>query len=133
MGGVLGHELLHLLGLIDRYVNFVTIQPSGTRINENVPTRDTPGRSDPLGAEDGPVLREDLAFLFEHLGVYEMEENRALDVLTRLERQGLTIGHVRGEMIRLQEIIDLGYDPRSLVQPRRDFTDRIIKSAEDLP
>lgn len=132
MGGVLGHELLHLLGLIDRYTNIVTVQPGGRRINENAPTRETPGRLDPLGAEEGPVLREDLAFLFEHLGVYELEANRALDVLTRLEREGLGIGRVRGEMIRLQEIIDLGYDPRSLIRPRRDFTDRLIRSAEDI-
>ncbi|WP_326521386.1 eCIS core domain-containing protein [Halomonas kalidii] len=132
MGGVLGHELLHLLGLVDRYTNIVSVRPDGTRINENAPTRDTPDRLDPLGAEEGPVLREDLAFLFEHLGVYEMEANRALDVLTRLEGEGLSIGRVRGEMHRLREIIRLGYDPNSLIRPRRDFTDRLIRSAEDL-
>jgi hypothetical protein len=131
-GGVLGHELLHLLGLVDRYTNLVSVMPDGTRINENVPTRETPGRLDPLGAEDGPILREDLAFLFEHLGVYEMEANRALDVLTRLESQGLSIGRVRGEMHRLREIIRLGYDPNSLIRPRRDFRDRIIRSVEGI-
>ena len=131
-GDVLGHELLHLLGLVDRYTNLVTVRPDGTRINENAPSRDTPGRRDPLGGEEGPVLREDLAFLFEHLGVYEMEANRARDVLTRLESEGLSINRVRAEMVRLRETIRLGYDPTSLVRPRRDFTDRIIRSAEDI-
>lgn len=132
MGGVLGHELLHLLGLVDRYTNIVSVRPNGTRINVNAPTRETPGRLDPLGSEDGPVLREDLAFLFEHLGVYEMEANRALDILTRMEAGGLGIGRVHGEMHRLREIIDLGYDPNSLIQPRRDFTDRLIRSVEGI-
>lgn len=132
MGGVLGHELLHLLGLVDRYMNTVSVQPGAAPVNENHPTRETPDRLDPLGAEDGPVLREDLAFLFEHLGVYEMEANRALDMLARLEREGMRIGRVRGEMIRLQEIIDLGYDARSLIRPRTDFTDRMLQDAEDL-
>lgn len=132
MGSVLGHELLHLLGLVDRYMNTVSVARDGTRINTNHQTRETPGRLDPLGAQDGPVLQEDLAFLFEHLGVYEMEANRALDVLARLEGEGLRIGQVRGELIRLQEIIDLGYDQRSLIRPRRDFTDRMVQDAEDL-
>jgi hypothetical protein len=130
--GVLGHELLHLMGLVDRYYNMVSVRPSGERINDNVPTRDTPDRVDPLGAEDGPVLREDLAFLFEHLGVYELEANRGLDVLNELEARGLSIGRVRVEMHRLEEIIRLGYDPRSLIQPRLNFNDALIRSAEDL-
>lgn len=132
MGGVLAHELMHLLGLVDRYMNLVSIRPDGTRINENHPTRETPGRLDPLGTEDGPVLHEDLAFLFEHLGVYEMEDSRALDTLSRLEAQGLSIGAVRREMMRLREIIELGHDPLSLIRPRADFTRELMRSAEDL-
>ena len=55
-----------------------------------------------------------------------------LDILRRLEREGLTIGAVRGEMVRLREIIELGYDPRSLIRPRRDFNDKILRELENL-
>ena len=41
-------------------------------------------------------------------------------------------GRARGEMHRLREIIGLGYNPNSLIRPRRNFTDRIIRSAEDI-
>jgi hypothetical protein len=131
-GGVLGHELLHLFGLVDRYVMLTSIRPRGGTVTETDPTRETRGRLDPLGAQDAPILAEDLAFLFDRLGIYELEAGRGLDILRRLEREGLTIGAVRGEMVRLREIIELGYDPRSLIRPRRDFNDKIIRELENL-
>jgi hypothetical protein len=129
--GVLGHELLHLFGLVDRYFNMVHQLPTGN-VNRNIPTRETAGRPDPLGAQDGRILTEDLTFLFDRFGVYTQEENRGLEILRRLENQGMSINSVIAEIHRLEEIIRLGYDPHSLVQPRRDFNDRILRDAENL-
>ncbi|MCB0572789.1 MAG: hypothetical protein KDC66_23635 [Phaeodactylibacter sp.] len=120
--GVLGHELLHLFGLVDRYVNIVTQMPGGRLINRNDPLRETRGRPDPLGAQDGPILREDLGYLFDRFGVYQTELQQATMGLPALE----------AEVLRLQEIIRLGYDPRSLIPIRRDFNDRLIRSVDDL-
>jgi hypothetical protein len=131
-GSVLGHELLHLFGLVDRYALIESIAPTGERSIRLDPTRATGGRRDPLGAESARILPEDLSFLFDRLGVYEMEESRGLAALRQLEGQGLSIGSVTAEIHRLQEIIRLGHDPRSLLPVRRDFNDRISSDAQDL-
>jgi hypothetical protein len=131
---VLGHEVLHLFGLVDRYMSETHILPTGERRHVNIPLRTTGGRRDPLGAEEGPILAEDLNYLFEKLGVYEMEENRGLDTLHKIEQtEGLSYGQVIVEIHRLEEIIRLGRDPRSLIPIRRDFRDRVLRSVEDLP
>jgi hypothetical protein len=131
-GGVIGHELLHLFGLVDRYALIESVSPTGRRTVRNDPTRATQGRRDPLGAEDARILPEDVGFLFDRLGIYQMEENRGLAVLRQLEAQGLTIGAVTAEIHRLQETIRLGHDPRSLLPRRGDFTDRMVEGAEHL-
>jgi uncharacterized protein DUF4157 len=129
---ILGHELLHLFGFVDRYM-MQTIMAPGKKPRVVIEsTRKTGGRPDPLGSETGPVLAEDLAFLFDRLGIYEMEENRGLDALRELEGQGLGLGLVLGEIHRQEEIIEAGRDPHSLIPIRKDFTDKMIKQAEDL-
>ncbi len=89
-----------------------------------VPTRETHGRPDPLGGEDGTILREDLGYLLDKLGVYKRES----------QRQAPALGIVETEVRRLRRIVELGYDPDSLVRtiPPKDFNDKVIKSAEDL-
>jgi hypothetical protein len=121
---VLGHETLHLFGLVDRYMSITSRPPGRSPIVENEPTRETGGRPDPLGTESGTILREDLGFLFAHLGVYDQEQSRLRASIATLER----------EIYRLREIVRLGRDPYSLIDSviRRDFTDRMIRSAEDL-
>lgn len=131
-GHVLGHELLHLFGLVDRYALVESIRASGERSHRLDPSRATGGRLDPLGAESGQILPEDLAFLFDHLGIYAMEENRGLDTLQQLERRGMTIETVRAEIHRLQDIIRLGRDPHSLLPIRRDFNDLMVRDVENL-
>jgi hypothetical protein len=131
---VLGHEMLHLFGLYDRYVMLEAKAAPGapTTEVETIPMRETKGRKDPLGGEKGKVLSEDIAFLFDRLGVYEMEESRGLEVLRNLEKSGMTIAQVQGEIHRQEEIVRTGRDPRSLIRERRDFTPEMIKSAEDV-
>ena len=132
MPDVLGHELLHLFGFLDRYLSLTSQSSSGKTTVRLESTRETHGRPDPLGAETGHVLTEDIALLFDRLGVYQMEENRGLDTLHKIEGEGLSLGAVLGEMERLEEIIKLGRDPHSLIRIRKDFTDRMIQDAEDL-
>lgn len=126
---VLGHELLHLFGLVDRYINMVSIPPGKKPVSTQVPTRETRGRRDPLGGEAGTILSEDLTYLFERLGVYRMEETRGLETLRKLE-PGLTIDAVRVEIERQKEIIRLGRDPRSLIRIPEDFREKALR---DLP
>jgi hypothetical protein len=129
---VIGHELLHLFGLVDRYMMLTQRLPRGGSRTVSTPTRETGGRRDPLGGESGRILTEDLAFLFDRLGVYTMEESRGLEVLRQLEQQGLSLAAVSAEIHRLEEIIRLGRDPRSLIRVRRDFYDRMIRDVENL-
>lgn len=131
--GVLGHEVLHLFGLVDRYMAQTQILPSGQRKHVNVPMRESGGLGDPLGAQDAPILVEDLNFLFERLGVYEMEENRGLETLVRIEQtEGLSSFSVLAEVHRLEEIIRLGRDPQSLIRIRTHFRDRMSRDIENL-
>ncbi len=122
--GVLGHELLHLFGLVDRYLLWTDIPKTGKRTSTLVPVRETPGRGDPLGGDDATILREDLGYLFDKLGVYRRES----------ELQTAVLSSIQPEVLRLRRIVELGYDPESLIRtiPPKDFTDKIIKSAEDL-
>jgi hypothetical protein len=129
---VIGHELLHLFGLVDRYMMLTEPLRGGGSRAVSTPTRETGGRPDPLGGERGRILTEDLAFLFDRLGVYTMEESRGLEVLRQLEEQGLSLEAVIAEIHRLEEIIRLGRDPRSLIRERTDFNDRMIRDVENL-
>jgi hypothetical protein len=130
--GVLGHELMHLFGLVDRYALLTYVAPDGTRTHVNDPMRETGGRPDPLGAQDARMLSEDLSYILDRFGVYEMEEGRGLDTLRTLEAQGMSCTVVAVEIARQEEIIALGRDPRSLIRPRTDFNDRMIRDAENL-
>jgi hypothetical protein len=129
---ILGHELLHLFGLVDRYMAVYSQVPGKKTTVQLAPSRETGGRPDPLGSEKGAVLAEDMAFLFDRLGVYEMEENRGLDTLRQMEAQGLTIFHVRAEISRQEEIIKNGGRKPTLFKPRTDFKDKMTKDAENL-
>lgn len=129
---VLGHELLHLFGLVDRYLALTSVKPGQKPVTEESPTRETGGRPDPLGAQEGTILAEDLAFLFSRLGVYAIEENRGLNTLRDLERKGMTIVEVGKEIDHQEEIIRLGHDPRSLIPERKDFRDKILQEAGSL-
>ncbi len=128
----LGHETLHLFGLVDRYVSIASPQPGGAMVNVNAPLRKTGGRPDPLATQRGTILREDLTFLFDRLGVYQMEENRALDTLRQLEAQGMDHATATVELHRQEEIIRLGYDPRSMIEERRSFIKKMVDSVDEL-
>lgn len=130
--GVLGHETMHLFGLVDRYMSIIS-RPRGRRpVVENDPMRETGGRPDPLGTQDARILPEDLGYLLDRLGIDGLESERGLSTLRRLERGGLTVGAVIGEIHRLREIIAAGRDTRSLIRIRTDFRDRMERLAEDL-
>lgn len=68
----LGHESLHLFGLIDRYRD-----NQATGHSESIRGTNTGGagtgakRNDPLDTGKGPILPEDLEFVFAHSGVYD--------------------------------------------------------------
>jgi hypothetical protein len=68
----LGHETLHLIGLTDRYRDTLL-----TKHSESVRGTNTAGagtgatRKDPLDTGKGPILHEDLDYLFVNLGTYE--------------------------------------------------------------
>lgn len=115
--GVLGHEMLHLFGLFDRY-----LMAGSGKDTILVPTRDAGDRKDPLGGDDATVLSEDLNYIFLKMGVFDKEELRSTAGLPLLER----------EVMKQERIIELGYDPDSLIRVRENFDDKMIKSAEDL-
>jgi hypothetical protein len=134
---LIAHEMHHLFGLIDRYLMITSMKPGDKEVDkvETTPMRDLEKtRQDPLGGEKGPILDEDLAFLFEHLGVYETDLYRGLEVLPRLHKQGMGLEEVERDLDRQREIVRLGYDPRSLIPSiiRRDFIPEMTKNAEDL-
>lgn len=120
---VLGHETLHLFGLVDRYVSQTVIRRGERPAVVNQPLRDTGGRPDPLATEAGTILREDLGFLFIRLGVYDEELSRLRANIGALERRAM----------RLREIVRLGRRP-SLIDSviPRDFNDRSLDSVRDL-
>ena len=111
----LGHESLHLFGLVDRYA-ILPAALSPTRTDEEVPLRSTQGRLDPLAAEGGQILEEDVGFVLSALEVYpNMSES---------EMQ-LELNHV-------DEIIRTGRDPNSLIRKRKTFDKEMVKQTEDL-
>ena len=122
--GVLGHELLHLFGLLDRYVMFTDIPKTGAPTFTLQQLRNTPGRRDPLGGQDATILREDLGYLFDKLGVYRRESGGRDAAIQLMDR----------EVRRFKRIVELGYDPDSLVRDLapKDFVDKTMKTAEDL-
>ena len=111
----LGHETLHLFAMVDRYA-IIPAALSPTRQDEPLPLRDAKGRLDPLAAEGGKILEEDLGYVLDELGIYpDMTQS---DVLT--------------ELSQVDEIIRTGRDPHSLIPKRSQFEKEIIKQAEDL-
>ncbi len=124
-----GHELLHLFGLVDRYLMVTQGKPP---VTITVPSRETNNRPDPLGDEPGTILQEDLGFVFQGLGLYAQEEGRGLDTLKQLEDAGMTIMEAR-EDIKVQEAIIGGNAPRQpLYKPRKEYIDKIEQQLEDL-
>ena len=110
---VLGHETIHLFGLVDRY--FID------RGGENFQLRETGSRNDPLGADEegkikGKILEEDLGFILSQLDVYPT----------------IPYSDVLAELKQVEEIISTGRDPKSTIKKRDDFRDKMIKQAEDL-
>jgi hypothetical protein len=111
---ILGHETIHLFGLVDRYFT--------DRGGENFQLRDTKGRKDPLGAEEetgdvkGKILEEDLGFILSELDVYPT----------------IPYADVLAELRVVEETIRTGRDPKSMIKRRQDFNDKTIKTAEDL-
>lgn len=123
---VLGHETLHLFGMVDRYMWVPKeFHPSGKA--GDIALRETGGRKDPLGGQGGKILPEDLGFVLDEFGAYREEEARM-----PLGAGGMSHQEVLAQLKRVEEIIELGYDPNSLVQPRQDFMDKMIQTAEDI-
>lgn len=117
---VIGHEIIHLFGLVDRYVMFTEMEKGKQKVTF-LPLRETRGRKDSLGGADGPILPEDLGYIFNRYGVYDKER----------QRSDPQVAYLEPEVARLREIIRLGCDPNSLIPTRKDFTDKMIKDAED--
>jgi len=138
---LIGHEIQHLFGLVDRYLLTSTMPPPSTTPRppgSPPPPPPTPvvgtiamrspgeGRRDPLGSERGPILREDLAFIFENLGVFDSDEAEFA------RRIGMDLGRAMRLESWCVETIRLGRDASSLYRPREDFRDRMTRDAEDL-
>jgi hypothetical protein len=121
----LGHETLHLFGMVDRYV-IVPASLSTSHKPGTEPLRKTT-RRDPLGSQGGKILEEDLGFALEASGAYRQAAAN-LSSLT----EGMDLMAVFAELERVQEIIDAGRDPHSLIPERKDFREKILESAQDL-
>lgn len=68
----LGHESLHLIGLTDRYRdNLLTKHSESVRGTNTAGAGTGATRNDPLDTGKGPILHEDLDYLFVNLGTYE--------------------------------------------------------------
>ena len=105
----LGHETLHLFGMVDRYA---LITMNGQELE--APLR--ADESDPLSAGGGKIAEGDVGFALE-----------AIDPLRSLSDTDLRI-----ELNNVEKIIESGRDPDSMIKKRHDFTDKTIKTAEDL-
>ena len=53
-------------------------------------------------------------------------------VLRTMEREGMSINAVIAEINRLEEIVKLGRDPRSLIETRKDFNRNLTDDIEQL-
>jgi hypothetical protein len=131
---LISHEMHHLFGFVDRYVMTVYMKPNNKDVDrvETIPMRSMSRRRDPLGGENAPIIDEDLAFLFENLGVYDLEANRGLETLRRLEDAGMDIGTVQRRLEKQKEIVKCNCEPDSLIPIRTNFNDQMIKNAENL-
>jgi len=49
-----------------------------------------------------------------------------------MEREGMSINAVIAEINRLEEIVKLGRDPRSLIETRKDFNRNLTDDIEQL-
>jgi hypothetical protein len=123
---VLGHETLHLFGMVDRYA-LIPAQFSKSGKPGEQPLRETGRRRDPLGASGGKILEEDIGFVLEATGVYDRVAAAATN-----QTSGMSYPQVLAELKRVEEIIQLGRDPHSLIPERKDFRREVMKSAEDL-
>ena len=112
---ILGHETLHLFSMVDRYV-IIPAALSPTHQQEDLPLRDTQGRTDPLGEAEGKILEEDLGFVLDEFDVYPTGSES--DVLKELNY--------------VDDIIKKGRDPNSLINKRKDFNREMVKQTEDL-
>lgn len=123
---VLGHETLHLFGLVDRYMLITEMDKEGGKVtgHSQNPTRQTAGRADPLGGEHGTIMSEDLAYVMESQGVYDTA------ILQRTG--GQTIMALEREALKLRRIIELGRNPDSLIKLRTDFNDKLPQLENDL-
>jgi hypothetical protein len=76
----LGHETLHLMGLADRYRDNPTTKHSESMRGATVGGTGTGAtRNDPLDTGKGPILAEDLEFIFAHSGTYDKVIMASLD------------------------------------------------------
>jgi hypothetical protein len=112
---ILGHETLHLFGMVDRYA-IIPAAKSPTHQQEDLPLRDTQDRKDPLGEAEGQILEEDVGFVLYALGAYPTG----------------TESEISKEIDTLKEIIRKGRDPNSLIRKRKDFTREMVKQTDDL-
>lgn len=121
----LGHETLHVFGMVDRYMNFAQLPSTGKP--GDLALRETHGRNDPLGSQGGKILEEDLGFVFEQFGVYDKEKSTFAS-----SAAGMTHSQILAELKRVDEIIALGRDPNSMVPDKKDFNKEMVKQTEDL-
>ena len=125
LADTLGHETLHVFGLVDRYVWMAELP--ATDKPGDLPMRDTKGRKDPLGSQGGTILAEDLGFVFDEFGVYDKEASRFPSLVA-----GMSHSQILAEIMRVDEIIKLGRDPNSMVRERGNFNREMVKQTEDL-
>jgi hypothetical protein len=126
---VMGHEMGHLFGLRDRYL----MVSQGDKI-ETGSRRELPaGKESALDNRKWKMLDEDVAFVLDRVGVYEIEENRGLTTLRQIEQRGGGGLPWVNHLIEKQELIlKLGYDPERLYRGRTKFDDRHVRSGESL-
>ena len=117
--GVLGHETLHLFGMVDRYA-LISGKEKGKeleaplRADESDPL--SGGEKDPQTGLGGKIAEGDVGFALE-----------AID-----PDRSISDTDVRIELKRLEKVIQTGRDPDSMIKKRQDFNDKTIKTAEDL-
>ena len=129
---IIGHEMMHLFGFIDRYRSVEQPGPDRKMHTRLDPTRATGGRVDLLASGKAPMLTEDLSLLFDELGVYDIEKTRGLDALRQLEREGMRSGEVTAEIHRQEEIITTGRDPDGPQPIKKSFMDKVYDSVDEL-